>query len=435
VKIFLNSIGCRLNQGELEKIANQFLAAGHELTDEPASADLVVVNTCTVTGQAASDSRGALRQAARAGRARVVATGCWATLEPDLAAALPGVIEVIPNTEKDNLVARVLNLPEEDFDLEPLRRQPLPGSHRRTRAFIKVQDGCDNHCTFCITRLARGPARSRPVDSVLKDIHAALEGGTHEVVLTGVQLGSWGKDFEPSLGLYDLIETILAKTPLERLRLSSLEPWNLDDHFFSLWKDERLCAHIHLPLQSGSDSILRRMARKIKTADFERLVDSARQSSPDIAITTDVIVGFPGESEADFQASLDLVKKIDFAGGHVFHFSPRPQTPAALFNDQVAPAVRKERSAHMRALFADLSRRYEERFLGTRSDVLWESAREIGKGGWELGGLTGNYIRASARAGANLWNQVSPVILTGISRQGMVARIESSPDDDRLLIQ
>ncbi len=199
MKIYLDTIGCRLNQSEIERMARQFRAAGHEIVASAEGADLAVVNTCAVTAGAASDSRGKVRQVARAGANQIVATGCWATLQPRQAAALPNVLSVVPNGRKDSLVADVLDLQPEAFDLEPLSREPLPGAHRRTRAFIKAQDGCDNRCTFCITTIARGRGRSRPIAEVIPDVRAALAGGAKEIVLTGVHLGSWGQDLSTSL--------------------------------------------------------------------------------------------------------------------------------------------------------------------------------------------------------------------------------------------
>src|SRR6185436_18631001 len=196
MKIYLDTIGCRLNQSEIETMARQFRVAGHEIVASAEMADMAVVNTCAVTNEAAADSRGKIRQIARAGVNEIIATGCWSTLQPQKANELPNVLRVVTNDRKDHLVADILNLPQESFDIEPISRQPLPGLHRRTRAFIKVQDGCDNACTFCITTIARGEGRSRSVADIILDIQSALEGGTKEIVLTGVHLGSWGQDFE-----------------------------------------------------------------------------------------------------------------------------------------------------------------------------------------------------------------------------------------------
>ncbi len=423
MKVFLDSIGCRLNQSEIEKFAQQFRAAGHTLVASAAEADLVVVNTCTVTAKAASDSRQRVRQAARQTQGKIIITGCWATLEPEAALALPKVERVVANPEKDGLVASALGRPLELFDLEPLAREPLPGIHRRTRAFLKVQDGCDNHCTFCITRIARGKSRSRSIAEVLSDVRAAQAGGAQEIVLTGVQLGAWGQDFASPLRLHDLVKTILAESDVARLRLSSLEPWDLDERFFSLWADERLCRHLHLPLQSGSAATLRRMARKTTPRAFRALVEQARSAAPEMAITTDLIVGFPGEDESEFQESLEYVKSVQFAGGHVFSYSPRPGTPAERLPGQVAPGVIRQRNAQMRAVFEEEARRYASAFIGREVQVLWESAAQVGDGEWELHGLTDTYLHICARSDRALWNQFSRVKVEALEGDELTGRV------------
>ncbi len=407
MRIYLDTIGCRLNQAEIENMARQFRAAGHEIVASADQADLAVVNTCAVTSEAASDSRSKIRQIARAGVEEIVATGCWTTLQPEQARALPHVKRVVTNEHKDFLVAEVLDLPV--FDLEPLNREPLPGLHRRTRAFIKVQDGCDNHCTFCITTVARGAGRSRPLANVIADVRAALAGGTKEVVLTGVHLGSWGQDLGNHLR--DLIRTILQETDIPRLRLSSLEPWDLDAEFFSLWENPRLMPHLHLPLQSGCTATLRRMARKTTPDSFRELVAAARRFIPDVAITTDIIAGFPGETEAEFAESLAFVREMNFAGGHVFTFSPRPGTGAARMKGQIPPEVRKERNRILREALQEAARAYQQHFIGRKLTVLWESVSEFGQWGWKMEGLSGNYLRVSAVSSSPRWNEIDEVRL------------------------
>lgn len=321
-------VGCRLNQSEIEAYALQFRLAGHTLTSSANGADLVVINTCTVTAAAASDSRQKIRQAARSGAKQIMITGCFATLNPQETGSLPGVTQVIGNLDKDNLVPMVLNIPTVIHDPTSIRREPIPGARLRTRAFIKVQDGCDNYCTYCITTLARGAGRSRPIDDILSDIHSALEGGSQEVVLTGVHLGSWGYDFTRPAQLQNLIKAILEHTDTPRLRLSSLEPWDLSIDFFELWHNSRLCRHLHLPLQSGSVGTLKRMGRKITPQAYAELIHQARLAIPGVAITTDIITGFPGETKAEFSESAEFVTQMKFTNGHVFTFSPRPGTAA-----------------------------------------------------------------------------------------------------------
>jgi threonylcarbamoyladenosine tRNA methylthiotransferase MtaB len=436
MKIFLDTIGCRLNQAEIEQYARQFRAAGHTLVSSPHEADLSVVNTCAVTAAAASDSRQKIRQSSRAGVKEVVVTGCWSTLKPDQAVALPGVSRVIPNPQKDLLVPALLNTPADEFEHEPLEREIIPGARLRTRAFIKVQDGCDNRCTFCITTVARGPGRSRSIEEILRDIRAALmihsdlklqaeKEAAKEIVLTGVHLGSWGHDLDTKLSLRDLIRAILDQTDTPRLRLSSLEPWDLDEHFFDLWQNKRLCRHLHLPLQSGSANTLRRMARKTTPESFAALVQAARSAIPGVAVTTDVITGFPGETESEFLESLAFVEALHFAGGHVFTYSARGGTAAARMPDQVPVAVRKERNAQMRSAFASSSLAYQSNFIGQVLPVLWESATKLGPQNWHMSGLTDNYLRVAAQAPRQLWNQVVPVRLTELSAAGLQGKIEA----------
>jgi threonylcarbamoyladenosine tRNA methylthiotransferase MtaB len=429
MRIFLNSIGCRLNQSEIENYARQFRLAGHTLVSSASEADITVINTCTVTNAADADSRGKIRQAVRSGSNQVVVTGCWSTLNPQQTAEIPGVTTIINNHEKELLVPAVLDIQSEEFDKEPIARELIPGVRLRTRAFIKVQDGCDNHCTFCITKIARGPGKSRPQEEILHDVHAVLNDAEHagakEIVLTGVHLGSWGKDFPKPKHLFDLIRVILKESDVPRLRISSLEPWDLDEKFFSLWEDSRLCRHVHLPLQSGSKNVLRRMARNTTPKKFAGLVSLARQACPDIAITTDLIAGFPGETEQEFVETMEFVRRISFSGGHVFTYSTRPGTAAEKMPNQVDYQTRRERNALLRDLLALSSQKYRDPFVGKTLNVLWESVTKMNSNAWHLHGLTDNYLRVHTKADQNLWNQITPVSLTGWDENGLVGNIIS----------
>lgn len=430
MRIYLDSIGCRLNQSEIENYARQFRLAGHTLVPSADYADISIINTCTVTNAADADSRGKIRQAHRLGSNQVVVTGCWSSLNPEQAAAIPGVTRVIQNDEKEWLVPDILDIPREQFELEPVARELIPGSRLRTRAFIKVQDGCNNHCTFCITTVARGAGRSRDPAEVLDDITVALHDGENmaakEVVLTGVHLGSWGKDLPENYHLADLIRMVLNETDVPRLRISSLEPWDLDDNFFRLWDEPRLCRHLHLPLQSGSRSVLRRMARNTTPEKFSRLVSAAREACPDIAITTDLIAGFPGETEHEFQETLELIARLSFAGGHVFTYSVRPGTAAEKMPDQVDFKVRKDRNAKLRQLLADSAQKYQDSFKGLTLPVLWESVTAMEPDKWHLHGLTDNYLRVHARTDKDYWNQITPVHITGRDDNGLIGTIEGN---------
>ncbi len=424
MKIFLDMVGCRLNQAEIEQMARQFRAQGHEIGASAAQADLVIINTCAVTSQAAADSRQKIRHAARAGAKEIIPTGCWTSLLPAEALVLPAVQRIVTNESKDRLVADLLGLPAEEFDTEPLSRAPLPGLRQRTRAFIKVQDGCDNACTFCVTTLARGSSRSRPAAEVLADIRAAVAGGAREIVLTGVHLGSWGQDFSKPQPLRDLVQFILAETDMPRLRLSSLEPWDLDEDFFSLWSDSRLMPHLHLPLQSGSASVLKRMLRKTTPESFLALVAAARVACPQVAITTDLIVGFPGETEAEFDETVRFLNEIQLAGGHVFTYSARPGTPAARLKNQLPLDIRKRRNAILREVLAVSSQNYRQQFVGQSLPVLWEASSELTERGWRIEGLSGNYLRVTAFAPAPRWNQVDIVRLNALAGEVMQGTIQ-----------
>ena len=429
MRIYLDSIGCRLNQSEIENYARQFRVAGHILVSSADEADLAVINTCTVTNAADSDSRGKIRQAVRAGTKRVVVTGCWTTLNPEQAEKMLGVSQVIHNKEKDHLVSKLLQIPIEKFELEPVARELIPGARLRTRAFIKVQDGCDNHCTFCVTTIARGDGKSRSQEEILADIQAVVnseENGNNdakEIILTGVHLGSWGKDFPTKKHLSDLIQVILDKTAVPRVRISSLEPWDLDEDFFNLWDDPRLCRHLHLPLQSGSRTVLRRMARNTSPEKFADLVSAARAACPEIAITTDLIAGFPGETDQEFLDTVDFIQQMSFSGGHVFTYSARPGTSAEKMPDQIDFPIRKERNAKLREVLGESAQTYQHKFLNHTLPVLWESVSQMDSDSWHLHGLTDNYLRVHANTAQNYWNQITPVRLSSIDENGLTGTI------------
>lgn len=427
MRLFLDSIGCRLNQSEIETLARQLLAAGHEIVDDAAHADKVVLNTCAVTREATRDARKRTRRFHRQNEeAEIVLTGCYATIAPEALQHVPGVGRIVPNAQKEELI-QVLD-PQARIELplhdrEPLLRDFLRGPVGNTRAFIKVQDGCDNRCTFCITTVARGPGRSRRLGDIVNEIQALASAGYREAVLTGVHLGSYGHDFGNRRGLSDLVGAILAHTDIPRLRLSSLEPWDIDADFFTLWQNERLLPHLHLPLQSGSDRILRRMARRTRRDSFRSLVAAAREAIPDLNLSTDLICGFPGETETDFEESLAYVRELAFARLHVFTYSARPGTAAASMPDQAPKAERKERTRRMIALGQELSHAFHRRFEGQVRDVLWESAQGAGDDGLHWAGYTDNYMRVTASGPHDLMNRVTPVRLLKAEVDGLAGAL------------
>jgi len=420
VKVYLRSLGCKLNQSEVEALARRFIAAGCQVVTDAEEADLCVVNTCAVTHIAARKSRRLIRRLHRANpEACIVVTGCYAELFPHEVAKIEGVELVVGNADKERLVER---LGIRGYGLGVTTPIPYPLFFNRTRAFVKIQDGCNNRCAYCVIGLARGRERSRPPEEVLAEIGARVEAGCKEVVLTGVNIGAYGRDLGTSLGR--LIEDILTKTAVPRLRLSSIEPWDFDPSLLRLWEDPRLCRHLHLPLQSGCDATLRRMRRRYTAAEYAELVERAREAIPDLALTTDVIVGFPGETEADFEESLRFVEKMGFARLHVFKYSARPGTPAATMPQQVPCEEKRRRSEAMMALARRGSEEFRRRFLGRTMEVLWERKERRREGRRRIwSGLTDNYIRVWAESEADLANTITPAKLVALTEDGMRGEI------------
>lgn len=408
--VYLEAMGCRLNTAEIENLARRFAGAGYDVVRSAAEADIIVLNSCVVTAQATRKSRYRLRTLQRlAPTARFALTGCWATEDPDGVLSIPGVTWVIPNADKQRTVEIV------GGELATPSSSPwAPGRWGRTRAFLGVQDGCAYACTYCITRILRGAARSQPLEDVLREVQMLVDHGAQEVVLTGVSLGAYGKDLSDQLSLAALVEAIFAHTAVSRLRLSSIEPWNVDARLLNLWSDSRLCRQLHLPLQSGSDAVLKRMGRAISTEHFAELVALARDIVPDIAITTDIIVGFPGETEVDFAASLDFVTRMAFARSHVFPYSERPGTPAVRLSGGLPKVLRRARAAEMRALGEHLRRVYAEQFVGQTLPVLWEP--RDANGYWH--GLTDNYLEVLAYLDVDVYNRVLPARLLKLEDTG-----------------
>ena len=427
MRIYVGSLGCKLNQSEMDNLAGRLTGLGYQIVASPAEADLCVLNTCAVTHVAAQKSRQTLRRMHRENPdARLVVTGCYAELDPGDLRGLPGVELVAGNQDKDHLEALI---GADGTHPAPTIAAPAPHASRftplRTRAFIKIQDGCDNACAYCVIRLARGPQRSRPPDQVLAEVEARLAAGHQEIVLTGVHIGAYGGDRgDARLGvdLWALVSRLLSETDVPRLRLSSIEPWDLPQRAFDLWRDPRLCRHLHLPLQSGSDAVLRRMARRYTTAEFAALVEAARSAIPGLAVTTDVIVGFPGETEAEHAQSLDFVQAMGFSRVHVFPYSLRPETLAAKMPGQVPSQIKAGRARAMRAVAAASGLAFRQRFAGQRLEVLWESSRKEGADlVWS--GLTDNYLRVYAASEENLANQLLSVQLVEPFKEGLWGQI------------
>lgn len=434
--VFLATLGCRLNEAELETWTRQLKASGHGVVQTPAQAHVMVLNTCAVTREAARKSRQLARRLHRNNpQAQLVITGCYASLEPEKVAELAGVDLVVGNTDKARLVERL----EADLDLSAMPQmatepdaQPM-FRKARNRAFVKVQDGCKNRCTFCIVTIARGQERSRTTAELIEEIRGLVDDGAQEVVLTGVHLGGYGRDLgDDGDDLFGLVQALLKHTDVERLRLGSLEPWDLPDHFWTLWDDPRLCPHLHLPLQSGSDTVLKRMARRCSTSRFAALVDAAREAIPDLSVTTDLIAGFPGETEAEWAETMAFVEQVGFAHMHIFAYSPRAGTTAARMKGHLQKEVKRARSAQMHALAARMKRAHLAAQVGRSDAVLWEGRGEPDGDGWlRWSGYTRPYLRAHTRvpSGTDLENVVTPVQIVGHDDEALeVTLVQASQD-------
>ena len=454
------TLGCKVNQADSEAISEQMSTAGFVQRDFSEIADVYVVNTCTVTHMGDRSSRQMISQARRRHPdALLVVTGCYAELNPQAVAALPGVNLVIGNSGKESLVGAInehlktsliapeypveaitstktneqnrtlpmlqvdtqhigsdSSLPLFGADEEPQPDNPSlvswvtdgtaisaaasPRLLSRTRVQMKVQDGCNNRCTYCIVPYVRGGSRSRSIESVVEHVQRKVRADFQEIVLTGIHLGDYHPDDDKKRDLGDLIAALLHQTEIHRIRVSSLEPEDFRLEWLELWENPRMCRHLHLPMQSGSDHILRRMARRYNSGRFRTIVTTAKRLVPGMAISTDIITGFPGESDSDFEQTYQLAAELQFAKAHIFRFSPRQGTAAARMQGQVKEEIKKARSERLLALNDQDVRRFRQQFLGETVQVLLESYKH---GRWE--GLTDNYLRVEVDGLADYTNR------------------------------
>ena len=436
-KVLIRTHGCKLNQADSDVIARQFIEAGYRLVNSVSEADVFVLNTCTVTANADAKARQALRAARRANpTAIIVAAGCYPQRAAQELHELDAVSLVVDNTQKDELVPQVVALHRSSssslalVDPNPVAPNPvgLEGQNvlplvaagtRRSRAMIKIQEGCDQVCAYCIVPKVRGRERSIPPETLIGEINRRTEEGFKEVVLTGTQLGTYGFDL-PQINLVGLLRRILAETAVPRIRVSSLQPQEISAELLWLWEDSRLCPHFHVPLQSGSDSILKAMRRRYDTALFSQAVGLIREFVPDPGITTDLIVGFPEEGEAEFRQSREFAAGIGFSDMHIFPYSRRPGTSAHHLNGQVGAAEKRPRMNQMLEIASRTSQEFRRKQLGHIRPVLWESCRESG-GTRTWSGLTDNYIRVYAVTPRDLRNTITPARMTALDGSGVAS--------------
>jgi threonylcarbamoyladenosine tRNA methylthiotransferase MtaB len=424
LKVHLKALGCRLNEAELEQWSQQFQANGHEICPLSVDADLLVLNTCSVTAEAGRKSRQLIRRFHRDNpAAKLVVTGCHASLNTEETAAQLGVDLLIPNNKKDHLAhisQHELSLPSMPINATEPGNIALY-SRGRHRAFIKVQDGCRYRCTYCIVTLARGEERSRSITDIITDIRRFHDQGIQEAILTGVHVGGYGSDTNSSL--FNLIQAILNDTDIPRLRLASVEPWDLPKNFFSLFANPRLMPHMHLPLQSGSDGVLKLMARRCKTSEFSTLTHIARDAVSDFNITTDVIVGFPGETEQEWEETMCFVESQNFGRLHIFPYSARQGTKAATLPYQISKSVKQQRCKALASLGLQIQQRSMQLLVGSTQKILWESSTASESDEViTYSGYTPNYHRAQITVSKNteLAYQISSIFLTDVNHQKLV---------------
>ncbi len=370
---------------------------GDEVVTDPSIASVMVLNTCAVTQEATRKSRKLVSSLHRKNpSARFVLTGCYAQENPARLAAMAGVDLVIGNQLKSELVSIVKDkFSSQEMPAAAMEAKSQLFPSHRTRAFIKVQDGCRNRCSFCIVTVLRGDEKSRALDDIVAEIHSLHQEGSQEAVLTGVHLGGYGSDI--GTDLVELVSAILSRTQIPRLRLSSLEPWDIPENFFSLWQNPRLLPHLHLPLQSGTDSVLKRMSRRCSTDNFRKLVTEARVQIPSINITTDLIVGFPGETQDEWQQTVEFVAAMQFGHIHIFSYSPREGTKAARLPNPVDKATKKQRRQQIHDIALESKKDFLESNLGKTHSVLWENTIEQDGENWATG-YTENWIRVRTKA-------------------------------------
>ncbi len=427
--------GCKLNQAEADAISRQLTAAGFQIVPVSSEADLYVLNTCSVTHVADAKGRQWLNGAKRRNpKAKVIATGCYATRAPDEVEALQSVDALVLNPDKSRLATVARELMTDWLKGRPLTSVEAIRDGGRSRAFIKIQDGCNQFCAFCVIPTTRGRESNVSIDQVLADIRARMDEGFKEVVITGPQIGSFGQypptsEFRRDPSGYDsrlhgLIERILAETDLLRLRVSSIQPQDLTPRLLDAFQDSRVCGHVHLALQSGSDAVLERMGRRYRTAEYREAVHRFRETVPNVAITTDVMVGFPGETPDRFEESHRFCKEMAFAAIHVFPYSPRPGTRAYEYDGLVPDEEKRLRMSRMLALAEESAKAFRRSFIGKPLDALWEE-RVLLDGIEYWSGLTGNYIRTFSRGDSIAENEITRVIATGEVGKGLLVATPS----------
>ena len=403
MKIAFHYLGCRLNEAENEHIARDLVAAGHQMVSMDDTPDIIVLNTCGVTGEAMRKSRKCARKLAAGGIKLLVLMGCAVDLmengenpvdDDEVASKADNDVQIVRILRKDkNDASKIILDAISQYLSNQIQPENKPAEYRlRMRSFIKIEDGCNNQCTYCSVRIARGREVSFPTQQILDEINRCIELGEKEFVLTGVQVGAWK---EGDRRLHDLIRDILDKTSVQRLRLSSIEPWHTRPELWSLWHDTRLCPHFHIPVQSGSDAVLTAMKRRTNIESYLEKIAAIRSEIPDVRISTDIIVGFPGETDEMWHETLSFIERASFDDVHLFRFSARPGTIAYDLPDQISPVIRHKRWYEAESLINAIRRQRLANAVGQHCVVLWENVCESRENQKCWYGYSKNYLRVN----------------------------------------
>ena len=406
IRIAYHTLGCKVNQYESEKIRESLERAGFATVSFNSPADVCIINTCSVTGVADSKSRAAVRRALKLNPdAFVVVSGCYAELEPAQIAEIEGVGLVVPNSEKDAIPERIIARFAVSYSDQQITRPRM-----RTRAVVKVQDGCDQFCSYCVIPYARSGKTSRPLDDVIAELQSLADFGYKEVVLAGIRLGSYQHGDSK---LPELIRKAAQIEGIERIRLSSIEPWEVDEALLDAMSSPKVCRHLHIPLQSGDDDTLRRMNRPYDTIKYRSIINKVRSRIPGIGITTDVIVGFPGETDEAFDNTSALIRNIDFSRLHVFRYSARKRTKACDLPDQIDANIKKARAERLTELGNLGMKRFASTLIGDMLNVLIETGTPN-----DLKGFADNYVEVTFPGDLSLRGKVVRVMINGINEDG-----------------
>lgn len=425
------TLGCKVNQYETEAMTESFENAGYEIVDYSEFADVYIINTCTVTNMGDRKSRQIIRRAREKNpEALVAVVGCYSQIAPGEVLEIPEVSLVVGTDERSRMVELVecamqkeekLNMVNDIMKVREFEEMPIKNYKSRTRAFLKIQEGCDQYCTYCIIPYARGHIRSRKPDSIIAEVKELAENGFREIVLTGIHVASYGKDLG-NTSLIDIIEKVHEIDGIRRIRMSSVDPNVMTDGFIErLSRLPKICRHFHLSLQSGCDETLKRMNRKYTTGEYRRVVEKLREVFADVAITTDLIVGFPGETEEEFQKTVDFVEEIAFSAMHVFKYSQRSGTPAAKYENQIKPQVKDSRSKVITAIAQKNEEKFKKAFIGRSKPVLYEQPFDGQKSLFE--GLTDNYIRVVSESREDIKGKIIETVLAELKEDYMTGRI------------